>query len=81
MLFAPSAQVLQDSLSAFNVVCATITADSIVIKHEKGIWSSANVPLPLFAGGSRNGEVLGRVLKGLSLPSGMMDWQEKRAWD
>lgn len=25
--------------------------------------------------------MLGRVLKALSLPSGMMDWQEKRAWD
>lgn len=52
-----------------------------MIKHEKDLQSSVNVLVSLLAWGNRNREVLGSILKGLSLLSGLMDWQEKRAWD
>lgn len=49
-----------------------IAANSIMIKHEKGVQSSVNMAMSSLAWGNRKGEVLGRVLKG------MMNWQEKR---
>lgn len=55
------------------MILATRTSHSIVIEHEKGIQSSVNRLASLLAWGSRNGEVLGRLLKGLSLPLGVMD--------
>jgi len=76
-----SLTALQDSLSPSNVVFAPVTSNSITTERKQGVQSSVNVPVSVLAWGNGHGEVLGRVLKGLFLPSGMMDGQEKRARD